>query len=459
MGDFDPAFVHALAVQSWSLYSVGMSLILLRMYARISRLGFKGLQLDDYLMMLAGGLYTALIVCLNVISGGGGSNLYLPEDFPTFTPEDIQERIKGSKIVLISEQACSFRFPTTPSRFASCVLLIYTRLTLGLAIQRMVFYLAIYVAVGWVATEIAFFTACSPFPGYWAMPPPDPQCTTLQHYAIIQACFNISSDSLMLMIPLPLITRLAVPWKQKAILMVIFSMGIFVILAAILTKVFNLANIWDPSYMLWYTREASVAVYVSNLPLIWPLLKDWFPALRKLTPGGGKSSSGHEKHGYGLSSRPRTTTIAGRHLSGHFGGKRLSEGDSSNPKTGVTTVIRGKGESSEDISTTEIDMDDVEMGGTVTRTDSWDNLRATPDDNRMHIIHNQTERWDGVGMIPVNAIHMSTTVQIREEHIEAPMQVPSSLPRREHNSSPAPPPASLVQSGTFQWDFTAGNRQ
>ena len=29
-GDFDPAFVQALAVQSWSLYGIGMFLILLR---------------------------------------------------------------------------------------------------------------------------------------------------------------------------------------------------------------------------------------------------------------------------------------------------------------------------------------------------------------------------------------------------------------------------------------------
>lgn len=31
MGDFDPSFVHALARQSWSLYGIGMFLILLRM--------------------------------------------------------------------------------------------------------------------------------------------------------------------------------------------------------------------------------------------------------------------------------------------------------------------------------------------------------------------------------------------------------------------------------------------
>ena len=44
------------------------------------------------------------MICLNVIADGGGSNLYPPGTESTFTPEDIQERIYGSKIVIISEQ-------------------------------------------------------------------------------------------------------------------------------------------------------------------------------------------------------------------------------------------------------------------------------------------------------------------------------------------------------------------
>jgi hypothetical protein len=60
------------------------------------------------------------------------------------------------------------------------------------------------------------------------------------------------------------------------------------ITAAILTKVFNLSNVYDTAYMLWYTREASVAVYVANLPMIWPLLREWVPYLRSgLTRSGG----------------------------------------------------------------------------------------------------------------------------------------------------------------------------
>lgn len=60
---------------------------------------------DDWIMITAVPLfYTGLIVCLNIIASGGGSNLFPPEQLSTFTQKEIDERIKGSKIVVISEQ-------------------------------------------------------------------------------------------------------------------------------------------------------------------------------------------------------------------------------------------------------------------------------------------------------------------------------------------------------------------
>jgi len=275
----------------------------------------------------------------------------------------------------------------------ACMLILYTRLTLGLTAQRLVKYLAIYVAIGWCASEIAFFTACRPFNGYWAMPPPDPQCTTLQHYALVQGCFNISSDTLMLFIPLPLITRLSMPWKQKGVLLIIFSMGIFVILAALLTKIFNLTNIWDPTYMLWYTREASVAVYVSNLPMIWPFLREYFPVLRALTPGQ-KSSVSNQGPSFTVRSRPKNTSGA-RVLSGSFGDSR------------ITTTIQGtaKGESTEELS----GGGETEMG-IITEQQSWDGHQIGV------AVSSEFDDWDNE--IKRGGIHKVTTVHVSEEHVQ-----------------------------------------
>jgi hypothetical protein len=277
----------------------------------------------------------------------------------------------------------------------ACMLILYTRLTLGLTAQRLVKYLAIYVAIGWCASEIAFFTACRPFNGYWAMPPPDPQCTTLQHYALVQGCFNISSDTLMLFIPLPLITRLSMPWKQKGVLLIIFSMGIFIILAALLTKIFNLTNIWDPTYMLWYTREASVAVYVSNLPMIWPLLREYFPILRTLTPG---QKGSFPIQGAGSTGKIRNKNSSGtRVLSGGFG------------DSGITTTIQGtvSGDSTEELSSGG----ETEMS-IITEQQSW---------NRHNIgiaIGSDFDDWDKE--IKKDGIRKMTTVHMSEEHVQDP---------------------------------------
>ncbi|OBR09213.1 Ubid family decarboxylase [Colletotrichum higginsianum IMI 349063] len=277
MVEVDEHFAARLRRQGWIHYGLGIVFILLRMYGRAKRLGgVTNYQTDDYLQILAAILFTLLVVSLNLITDNGGSNLYPPDQLASFTPSDVAARVAGSKLVLVSEQAMLNLIYV----LKACVLLLYTRLTLGLTAQLFVRGLAVYVAVGWVATQVTMFAACRPFSGYWAVPPPDPQCATYESYAIVQACFNISSDVLMLLVPLPLVLRMEVPWRQKAVLVFVFSLGICVVVAALLTKIFNLKDPYSPVYMLWYIREAGVAVFVSNLPLMWPLLREWFPCLR-----------------------------------------------------------------------------------------------------------------------------------------------------------------------------------
>lgn len=281
------------------------------------------------------------------------------------------------------------------------MLIMYTRLTLGLTANRLVYYLAGYVAVGYIASQIAFFTICIPFSGYWAMPPPNAQCSTLTHYSLVQGCFNISADILMLFIPLPLITKLSMPLKQKAILLVIFSLGTFVIVAAILNKIFNLTNIWSPNYMLWYTRESSVAVYVSNLPLIWPLMRELFPKLKSLTPGQKSSNSGSRiKSGFVGSFAARSRAKTGGGVGGG-GGRHVSDR--------ITTTIRGIGRGGD--STEELRKGN-EMG-VISRnenesSDYGSGIYVVGDGNEV-----EKKGWDDE--LRKGGILMSTTVHISEQ--------------------------------------------
>ncbi|KAF1359565.1 hypothetical protein EJ07DRAFT_166128 [Lizonia empirigonia] len=290
-------FQRKLAIQSWTLYGIGTLTILTRTIARWRRVRSPSqFAINDWLMLTAVPLfYTGLIVCLNEIAEGGGSNLFLPEEFSTFTQQDIDERIKGSKIVIVSEQ-CMLNVIWV---LKACMLFMFARMTSGTTHIKWIRLLAIYVAVGWIAVQIAIFTACTPFQGYWAVPVSNPQCTTLQHFAIVQASFNLSSDILILALPIPMVMSLSLPTKQKIGLGILFSMGTFVIVAAILTKIYNLSDVYDTAYMLWYTREASVAVYVANLPSIWPLLREHLRFLRDHTNSYVTGESRMPRYGYG----------------------------------------------------------------------------------------------------------------------------------------------------------------
>ena len=111
---------------------------------------------------------------------------------------------------------------------------------------------------------------------------------------------------MMLLIAMPLLLSVQLPLQQKAVLLVIFGMGTFVVVAAILTKIYCLVpSLISYVYLNWYFREASVSVYVTNLPALWSLLRDIFRPLRswgfeskKSTGSGGHwpSSATHTRH-------------------------------------------------------------------------------------------------------------------------------------------------------------------
>jgi hypothetical protein len=134
-----------------------------------------------------------------------------------------------------------------------------------------------YTVLGLLFIEIPyFFILCRPFPQYWAVPVSNPQCANYFIYCIIQMVFNVSSDILMLLVPVPFILQARVAPAKRAMLIGIFSLGAFVVLAAILNKAYNFTSPNATVYMLWDIRETSTSIYVANIMCWWPLLRKIF---------------------------------------------------------------------------------------------------------------------------------------------------------------------------------------
>jgi hypothetical protein len=114
-----------LEVESWIWYAITWLLVMARLASRRLLLGsFKKLQLDDALMILAMVTDGILIASINIVSKSS-SNLIDPNDHTELTPDNIKERVFGSKMVLVAEQMQCI----TIWLVKACLLLMYHRLT------------------------------------------------------------------------------------------------------------------------------------------------------------------------------------------------------------------------------------------------------------------------------------------------------------------------------------------
>ena len=63
--------------------------------------------------------------------------------------------------------------------------------------------------------------------------------------------------------------RLSLRLSKKIPLIGIFSLGVFVIIAAILNKIYSFSDPFSDKWVYWYVRESSTALIVANLPFVW----------------------------------------------------------------------------------------------------------------------------------------------------------------------------------------------
>jgi hypothetical protein len=96
------------------------------------------------------------------------------------------------------------------------------------------------------------------------------QCATATHHLITNFTFNLTSDLLILSIPLPLLLQSStLPVTKKLALTILFSLGLFIMACAIASKYYSFRQPFSPIWIFWYTREASTAVVVTNMAHVW----------------------------------------------------------------------------------------------------------------------------------------------------------------------------------------------
>ncbi|KFY32739.1 hypothetical protein V495_08777 [Pseudogymnoascus sp. VKM F-4514 (FW-929)] len=259
-------------VESWTWFAFASLTFVWRFISRAIRLGgWRNFELEDLFMALTFAFYTNVIVLVNVQTQHPRTNILPPTGTAGMSQAEINDRIYGAKITFTIEESMIM----TQWGCKVCMCLLYHKLTTGLGLQRQIKFLIGYVVFGWLVTEIFFFGIwCRPFLNYFRVfEDNDPQCETSQHHLIMSFAFNISSDFMMLYFSIPLLLKSRMPWKQKAIITGIFSLGVFVMISAILNRYYCFAHPESILWIFWYVREASTAVIVTNVPHCYSLLR------------------------------------------------------------------------------------------------------------------------------------------------------------------------------------------
>lgn len=89
----------------------------------------------------------------------------------------------------------------------------------------------------------------------------------MRSFEYVQGSFNITADIAMLLVSIPVVAKVRLPWLQKAPLLGVFGLGILVIAAALLTKVYCFVPaLLSYEYLAWYHREATLCVVVRRTP-------------------------------------------------------------------------------------------------------------------------------------------------------------------------------------------------
>ncbi|KAI8668268.1 hypothetical protein NCS55_00851900 [Fusarium keratoplasticum] len=276
------AALRAFNIEAFTLLALALLVTALRSYVRISTVGLRNLWADDYLVLLAAVVYsieTGLAYSVGNIAKGMANNSMTDKQRAALQPDDTeyQLRVLGSKIQLAGWSTYSFLLWILKG--AMCTF--YYRLTKDLEGYRTRILVGFALIIGsFVVVQLNLILSCHPFYRWWQIyPDPGVYC----HPAIspnlvwTYLSFNVATDLYLIMIPMPMLWKAAMPWFQKVWLIALFSCGLFVTMAAILRVVLLVSDPVNGAQLAgsWAVRETFVAVLVTNLPMLFPQFKKW----------------------------------------------------------------------------------------------------------------------------------------------------------------------------------------
>ncbi|KAH8431657.1 uncharacterized protein LDX57_009313 [Aspergillus melleus] len=308
-------------IEAFTLLGLAIVTIVVRVIARFLTVGFKNFQFDDYLMPVAGIVYsfeTAAAYCVGAWWQGLANNSMTDQQRMTLDPasEEYRLRVGGSKTQVIGWSL----YTTLLWLLKACMAMFFSRVTAGLVNMTIRIRLAyLFIAVTYIAVICSILFGCHPMSKNWQIyPDPGNYCQpAVSHIDVyVTVTLNVATDVYLISIPTPMLFKARLPWREKLELLILFSGGIFVMAAGILRCVLIVTAGANGAQQAgsWACRETFVAVIIGNAPMIYPLFRrmarraGWYIS----STYGGASQSYQLSEGDGKVMNDHTSTMQSR---------------------------------------------------------------------------------------------------------------------------------------------------
>ncbi|KAE8153925.1 hypothetical protein BDV25DRAFT_136493 [Aspergillus avenaceus] len=254
---------------SWWTTGFSLAIIVVRVIGRYVRTErFFG---EDKVMMLAIIPLLARMAFVHVVLIWGTNNTKTAG----LTPEEIQNRVIGSKLVLVA-RICYAIFIWT-AKFTVCGFL--KRVTEQIwrrSLQLFLKFIYYFLGSTLIAVVLATLTDCQPFSHYWqVVPDPGPQCRAGYANLITMGVCDVITDLLLVAFPIPLIMMTHMPFNRKASLVVLFALSLILVGITCYRVPSVIAHKGSQQYRsLWASLEILAATAVSNAIVIGSFVRD-----------------------------------------------------------------------------------------------------------------------------------------------------------------------------------------
>jgi len=186
----------------------------------------------------------------------------------TLTPDETRHIVIGSKCLL----AGWIIYTTLIWCLKGCMLFFYKRLTLNLRQQSLVNITGGVCVVAYIATITVYLTHCHPINRLWQVYPyPGNDCALNISKYLALVVTNVTTDAMILYIPLPLLWTVQIPARKKVIYGFWLCTGIFIMIATLLRCILCLQDVSQINVgTIWSIRETFVGIIAVNFPVLKP---------------------------------------------------------------------------------------------------------------------------------------------------------------------------------------------